>query len=585
MLPETFLCLLLFLGMVLGLSRPWAGRLGFTPAETLVAGAALSLIVLWFAGWAFYLARAPAGALWILPAAAAAALVWDRRAVTALARDPEAGSLMAGQALVTAWGLCLLPFIRSFSGGAWIGDWFEHWERTLALLHHWPHQHQFLDIYSMPARPPLANVVSMILLGLTQEDFAHQQIITTAFSSLAYLPAALLARRFAGSEISSHGPADTPDRASRILTVLFLLNPLFVQNATFPWTKLAAAFFVLAGLYFFLRSLDAGGFRTPAPAVCGACLAAGILAHYSAGPYVVTLGAAWLILGWSRRGNPAYWRATVIAGATGACVLASWFAWSLAVYGSSATFLSNTSVTSLGSWQGSHLERIVLNVRDTLVPHVLRPVDRWLIRQTSPWGYLRDVCFQCYQLNLPLAIGSLAWIVVAREAIRAAASAPTRQWIFWTGCLTCFVVGGIAVYGDRDVWGLAHLCLQPVVLLALAFLAARWQHLGPIWRGVIAVGATVDLCLGIALHFAIQDLALDERLKPAPRLDEFPKTYTAVMRWNLSDKLHYHLVFFSDVLTVPRALVLALLAALLILALLRCRKPSGPAALQPARAG
>jgi len=569
MLLGTLISILAFFGMVLGLSRPWAGRLGLNPAESVVAGCALSLVVIWLGGWAWYVGGAPLGALFALPAAAGVLLILDRRAIARLFRDPEAGDLAMGQALVTAWGVCWLTFIISFSGGCWISDWYEHWERTLALLHHWPHDHRFLGYYPMSARPPLVNVVTMVMAAVTRADFAHQQVFMAAFSSLAYMPAALLAGRFASA---AGGSART---AFRVTAALFIANPLFIENVTFPWTKLPAAFFVLAGLYFFLRSIDRGGFATTSPALCGGCLAGAIVAHYSAGPYAVTLGVAWLVIGCLQKGRPGYRAATAKLVAAGCCVLAPWFLWSLAVFGPSVTFLSNSSMTSVvEKWPGSNLERIALNLLDTLVPYFMRTVDPWIILQTSPWGSLSDLCFQCYQLNLPLAMGCLGWIVIAREAIRASAAARPRQRIFWIGCLVCFVVGGVAVVNLRDHWGLTHVCLQPFVLLALAFLAARWELLGPAFRAAVIIGASVDLCLGIALHFAVQDLAPDAWFNPGGNLEEVSGRYSMAMRWNLRYKLGYHLDFFNDVFAAPHSLVVALLASLLLFAVFRCRKRS-----------
>ena len=55
-----------------------------------------------------------------------------------------------------------------------------------------------------------------------------------------------------------------------------------------------------------------------------------------------------------------------------------------------------------------------------------------------------------------------------RELIRhwPAAAAP-RRW-FWTAFISGAILLGVAVHGARDTWGLAHICLQAVVVLGLA---------------------------------------------------------------------------------------------------------------------
>jgi len=70
------------------------------------------------------------------------------------------------------------------------------------------------------------------------------------------------------------------------------------------------------------------------------------------------------------------------------------------------------------------------------------------------------------------------------------------------------------LHGARETLGLAHICLQPLVLLRArgagaharrsAALAARARR-----------RATVDFLLGIALHFGVQSRALDRCWPPA----------------------------------------------------------------------
>jgi len=407
MIADTLACLLLVLGVAFGLSLPLVGRFRLAPAETVVAGAALSLIMAWGIAWAVFTSGCPLGGYWLLPALAAAGLALGWRGAGRLAADPAARDLVAGQLIVTGWCVAWLSFVRNHSGGAWMGDWLEHWERARFFLRDWPRDTPFIDIYEMPARPPLANVLTAAFLRMTQADYAHFQVIMTALCSLAYLPMGLLASRFGGRS------------AARVAAVILMINPLFLQNATYPWTKLPAVFFILAGFYFFLRVRDDDDVSGRAAVVCALLLGGAILTHYSAGPYVGVLAVAWLAMGWRRRRDPGFLRMTAAAAAAGACVLAPWFAWSVAQYGWHGTFLSNSSVTSLGRWQGSHLVKIALNVRDTLLPPQARGFRGALFRQSSRWGALRDQFFLLYQINLPLAMGSVGCVAIAREAFRA----------------------------------------------------------------------------------------------------------------------------------------------------------------------
>jgi hypothetical protein len=564
MLLPLLICLLLFFAVTLGLAWPLVSRFALDPAEKLCASAVLSLLGVYLTAFAIYVLRLPPVCFWLLPVLAGAGLVGQRRSLIVLFGDTDARAMLIGQWLLAGWCLGWLALVVSYSGGGWTSDWYEHWERTRFFAEHWPYATKFLGFNALPARPPLANLVTGALLGPTGLTFAGYQLVTTLLNVLVFLPAALLARRFR-LRPGSGGPA-----ALAVLTVLLMLNPSFVENATFAWTKLITAFFILSGLYFFLRANDSEAPASAGP-LCAVSLAAGVLAHYSAGPYVILLAGAWFGLNRARWRDPAWWRRTAQLGLIGGLILATWFGWSLAVYGVDTTLFSNSTVAVPEARQGNQLLKIALNLRDTVVPHFLRTVDPALITQRSPWSYARDWFFQLYQVNLLFLFGSAAWLVLAVRLFHDGRSTSPRSRGFWLWFSGGAILLGIAVHGARDHWGLAHICLQAVLVLGLAYLAARWPGLGRGWRLALVAGAAVDFCLGIALQFAAQsqtpDLAFVLGRAPAEALPQY--NGCAVM--NLAAKLVHGLVFFSDALAAPPLLITGLLAILLLLALRRAR--------------
>ena len=558
MIPSLCLTLLLFGVMAAGLAWPLVARRALDPAEKIVATVALSLLAVFLFAWLGFIARLPVVLHWALPLLALGGLAARRAETAATWRDPAARALLLGQLIVTAWCLGWLALVVTYSGGGWAADWYEHWERTRHFLERGPPDAVFIDHAGVTARPPLANVVIAALLSLTRADFAHYQLVSTLLATTAFAPAALLARRFGG-------PAAIP-----VAAVLFMLNPLFVQNATFAWTKLPAAFFVLTALWFFLRTARADRPLEPA-LLFGASLAAAILTHYSAGPYAIVFATAWLAGSWFRCFDPAWWRATAAAGALGALLLATWFGWAFAVFGTGTTLFANTSIQAAAASAGGQLLRVAVNLRDTLVPHFLRPHDAALITQTSPWGWGRDWLFQNYQVNLLLALGSTAWLVLAAVLWRAWSGPGHTVRLRWAAAVTAAVILGVAVHGARDTWGLAHICLQPVILLGLATLAGHARHLSPPWRRALVAGAAADLALGLILHFGVQNLAFDRWFTPGRSLDAIFATYNQIAFMNIAAKVQHQLVFFSDAIALPVPLVASGLAALLALAVWRCR--------------
>jgi 4-amino-4-deoxy-L-arabinose transferase-like glycosyltransferase len=559
MIVDTLVCLLLVLGVAFGLSRPAVERLGLGAAESLVAGAALSLIAAWGVAWAVFISGASLSAYWLIPALAAVGLLLGRRSVARIASDPAARDLACGQLIVSGWCVAWLSFIKVHTGGAWTGDSFEHWERAGFFLRQWPADRPFIETYILPARPPLANILTAAFMRMTAVDYPHFQVITTALCSLAFLPVGLLAGRFGGRS------------APRMAVVVLILSPLFVQNATYPWTKLPAVFFILTGLYFFLRMRDRDPNSGKAAFLCALSLGGAVVTHYSSGPYVLVLAAAWIAIGFGRGWDGGFLRLTALCAAAGALVLAPWFVWSVAEYGWRDTFLSNSSVSMVAKNPGNPLVDMALNVRDSLVPPQIRGFRGKLFVQSSPWGALRDQCFLIYQLNPLLALGCVGWLAVIREGFRAARAAPRRERVFWIAMLSGFFLVSFTTYGDRDHYGVGHICLQSLVLLGLAFLASRWDGLGRGWRLALAAGWAVDFSLGIALQFAVEDFAIDRWLTPGRNLMDVSRTYTLVSQENLMKKLLTHLAYFADILPTPPATVLMLLGAILCLALLRAR--------------
>ena len=126
--------------------------------------------------------------------------------------------------------------------------------------------------------------------------------------------------------------------------------------------------------------------------------------------------------------------------------------------------------------------------------------------------------------------------------------------------------------GERDHWGLTHICLQSLVLLGLALLAARWPTLSRHWHLALIAGATFDFLTGIALHFAAQNFALDRWFAPIGA--DPAATYTGYNEsalMNLAAKIQHGLAFVADHPPLPPTLALTLLAVILGTMIARAR--------------
>ena len=166
---------------------PWSGL------EKLCGSIALSLILLWLAGWAVYVFAPGAqrvGHFGIVAICCAAAIVtW--REMGALFRGPRVRRALSGFGFLMAWTLLILAIIRVYSGGGWIGDWLEHFQRTLFFLHDFPAGTPIYGDYQLPARPPMMNLLAAIFLGVTEDRFEIFQVVFTFLNLLLFLPCCL----------------------------------------------------------------------------------------------------------------------------------------------------------------------------------------------------------------------------------------------------------------------------------------------------------------------------------------------------------------------------------------------------------
>ncbi len=535
-LGDLFLAPLLA-AQVLGLGWPliarWKGRASERLALGLGAGVFASYLI------AFAVCLAGLGPGWhrLAPALAVFVALRHRRAIADFFSAPELRSLLPAWLLFAAWLLGWLALVRTYWGGGWMGDWVEHYQRARFFLDHAPLDTVFHTRCGLTARPPLWNLVLAGWLGTTGGGFSAYQAGMTLGASLL-LPAAwaVLAKLGGGA------------RAGWLLTALLMGNASLLQNATFPWTKLPAAALVLASLPFLLQACADGSRRH---LVAGfALLAVGVLVHYSVAPYVLVSLAASL---WARRGHwrdPALWRSALAAGLTSAAILATWLAWALHAYGAAGVFLANTAVADRSTLDaGGQLARVGGNLFRTLVPHFLRPDDWRNFAQSYAWSALRDRGFLLYQTNLWFAIGSvtapaLLWFWTKPKP-RDASTTPALRgfWIVWAAGN---VLLGVAAHGGADAWGLVHIGLLPLVVLALIAFAHAWPRLPSGLRRLCALGFTVDFAWGTLLHFALQHRDPLVQFGSSPKLEQTLLAFGPSAFQNAWDKQRFGLTFLGD---------------------------------------
>ena len=540
-------------------------KLPWSPPEKLCAALGLSLPILYVSSFAIFALHLPQSSYFVVSVLCLCLLGLAFRDVIRLLGHPRVRRQLAAFVFLLLWAVSLLSLVRHYSGGVEGGDWIEHYQRTLFFLDHPPRDTMFIGLYLLPARPPLMNLVTAHFLAQVGRGYDIFQIVFLFLNLLIVFPCFLVA----GAMVRRGGARLT------LIAGFLAVSPMLLQNVTWPWTKLAAGFYVILALWLYLRGWrKRDGFRMTCAFVS---LSAGLLVHYSVGPYALFLTLHYLIaVFWWRETR---WRELARITVCCAGLLATWFVWSTAVYGPGTTFGSNTTVTGARRVSATeNLARIEANLVNTIIPHPLRPGGRRYFEshftQKSSLGYLRDYTFLVYQVNVIFALGSVGGLLVLYLLYLSyrSPSAPTRRdRPFWGLLVLTVVVVGIAVVGQDDEMGLAHITLEPLVLMGVVFLAASLPTLPPGLRVLALVGCVVDFTFGILLHFDVENRTFQFSPAGWPMvLNTAGLSRWAALNWGFKEKQGW--VFWGDHfagLATPVRVLLVLSFALLLHRMIR----------------
>jgi len=518
-------------------------RLPWQPLEKLLLAVLVSHGLVYGSQVVVYLAHLSPAWMWMATGANLAGLITCRREIAHWWRDPDLRSTLAPFAVFALGLLLLAGTLRHFSGGSWYGDWFEHYQRVIFFLEQKPPSTRFLgDLYSLGARPPFLNALVAGLMAQSGAGFPHFQLALALCNLMVFLPAAIIARR-----LHRLGPW--------WLTALLLLTPFVFQNFSYTWTRTYASFLTLSGIVFYLRALDAAGEREPWRfATAFAFLAAAVITHYSAGPYLVFLAAHYGLFVWRRRAEPLREMALILG--LGALVLAAWFGWSIWLLGTQETLGSNTTAQGFGGQTLAQAAFVIAgNVYTSLVPLSLRGMQVLVFAGVeSPISRLRDQWFSFYQNNAFGMLGLTAPFVAGYAALRdvTARRVDSGRAAFWTAFIVWNVVAGVAVVSTAQPVGLAPICLQPLALLVLSYLAGRAPVLPLPALVVLVAGKLVDGVLGVGLHAYVESQSL--QVIADQQRSVIAGDFGRMAVRNFAAKLRHGFLFLGDL--APQALLL-----------------------------
>ncbi|HVU16774.1 MAG TPA: hypothetical protein VHD32_07605 [Candidatus Didemnitutus sp.] len=530
----------------------------FDPLERLTIGVAAGVAFFGAAEFTIYATNASGTWHWVLAfiAIGAGLMTWSR--ASAWASDPTVRQAVTWWLVFVLWCVGGAALILTYNGGGWAGDWDEHYQRAQFFLHHWPMDFRFIAMYLLPARPPLANVATSGFLALTDDRYVQFQVFTVLLNSLVFFPTLLFARLW---KIGTRGAV--------LVALGLMLNPSVMENATFAWTKLIATFYALTATYFLLRDV-----RQPdraSVAAAAAALAAGVLVHYSVIPWMLAFGTAWIFARRHPWTDLAFVRTLVMAFLIFALPVAAWVFWSVTHYGWHGTLASNTSVvTESAPGVANAFTALGQKIWNSIIPYPVREPTLPMLAQQNSLGWLRDEAFCLFQINLPGILGAASLVMLWRAwrspTVTDIPRAAAAECGFWIIGILAVIPLGIGVHGETDRMGVAHICLQPLVALALAFGLARLGRelhtgLSRALAWILGLAAAIDLTLGIGLQWAAEAGVLEHTRYDS--IDAYLHSLTFFAQANYGGKLRLGQPFLHDAPGMNAAVVVALLAVVL----------------------
>jgi hypothetical protein len=281
-------------------------------------------------------------------------------------------------------------------------------------------------------------------------------------------------------------------------------------------------------------------------------------------------------------------RDLALLAASAVLILAPWFAWAATSYGPGAVVTDALASTGKALPDpGANMAKAALNLRDSLVPHLVRDVAWDARSQGLNWGHVRDAAFLLYEGNLILALGCVGGaLLIANAILRRARHVDARPgarsdtaW-FWAAFAAFNLITGIAVHGARMPFGLAYCAQQPIIYLGVVWIAIRFLD-WPRWlRCVAAAGLLFDAAVGVLLHFWIESYPLDLPVSwTGPLGLRHDDLMIGMAGWNWDQKIGNGVVFAGDLVAdaawLPMTAV-ALALAVAVAALLREAARPGP---------
>ena len=408
----------------------------------------------------------------------------------------------------------LLPY---YAGGQWYFDWFEHFQRVRFFLEQLPLDTR-IGPYLITARPPLFNVVTYVYQSVIGKEFWEYQIMATLLNTTVLLACWLIITLFTKRSLTF---------LLMVLSAALLLNPSFIIQTTFTWTKALSVYYLLTGFYFYLQFRQG---KSPLYLFLGtSLLGAAYLTHYSTAPFIFGIGCDWLLQ--AVRTPKLFLKQFGVSMIIFVVILSSWYFWAISHYGLYQSFMGNTAY----EWQRqiTPKERVIkdiTNLKNTLVPTVPQAYIRLVEQQDNYLVALYDILYGFYatklvgNLTVTLTVIIFVYSIVQfrRQHLlnsrqiksirpgnlrRVAANILEQPNTCWWWFLFVGIILGLIAIPSRDLLGFAHVAFLPISFLLICFATVSLIYFSEKKRLFLSVfvivGMLVEAVIGIGLRLYV----------------------------------------------------------------------------------
>jgi hypothetical protein len=361
--------------------------------------------------------------------------------------------------------VCVQGAFPDYRGSHWYFDWWMHYDEALVFVGDQDISVTWAGAYTLASRTPLFNLATASVMALAGHDFAVYQLASALTNCAVVGALALLARDFFGRP------------GARLALLLAPLNLWLLHNAWFTWPKMLAAYYVLLGLHFYVRSVRLRRSEPRAAAGLSLCFWAfsmlGFLTHQVVAVYVVPLLLHGACLTVRDRAYRPGWKEAATAVLVAALAVGPWYGWLLTHLGA-GTVLGSSPVTH-GDESAIFAPRQIAgwmfhNTRASLWPLTLVGA----LRQTPPdhvtvYQGLTESYFSLLPGALTLSLTAFLILALARRLWR---------WVAGGG----WRVAGKEASSPATAQGSAGLAVG--LFAGLGWLGAAFLHPGKMEHGI-----------------------------------------------------------------------------------------------------